>query len=92
LSDSDNPLPARSVTGPDGRVWEFHERPEVRKEEARDHLTLVIATSGEVRVVSCLISEWESETPDLAGLLARSVPAGASRSIGDQGHHPSTEF
>jgi hypothetical protein len=79
-------VPVRSVTGPDGRTWEFHERPEVRKSEARDHLTLLISTPGEVRVVSCLISEWESAAPDLIGLLARSVPAGASRSIG--GHPP----
>ena len=92
MRDSGDPLPIRTLTGPDGRVWEFHERPEVRKDEARDHLTLVITTSGEARVVSCLISEWVVQNPDLAGLLARSVPAGASRGIVQPGHRRDTEL
>ncbi len=80
------------MTGPDGRTWEFHERPEVRKDEARDHVTLLLSTLGEVRVVSCLISEWEGETPDLAGLLARSVPSGASRGVSQPSQPPEPEI
>jgi hypothetical protein len=41
-----------------------------------------------VRVVSCLRSEWESEAPDLAGLLARAVPVGGSRGVGNEPERP----
>jgi hypothetical protein len=77
----------RTLDGSDGRRWTFRLRPEVRKEEARTHVTLVLETFNEVRVVTCPRSEWESNTPDLVALLARSLPGGASRGLGppDQG-------
>jgi hypothetical protein len=72
----------RSYTAPDGRTWIFRRRPVVRHEEAGTHVTLLVESLGWVRVVSCLRSEWESTAPDLAGLLARALPVGASRGIG----------
>jgi hypothetical protein len=42
---------------------------------------VLVESLGSVRVVSCLRSEWESPDPDLAGLLARALPAGASRGV-----------
>ena len=57
-------------------------RPDVRKDEASTHVTLLVEAAGECRVVSCLRSEWESEAPDLAALLARALPGGASRQQG----------
>ena len=72
----------RSYTAPDGRTWVFRPRPEVRHEEAGTHVTLLIESLGSVRVVSCPRSEWEDPTPDLAALLAKAVPAGASRGVG----------
>lgn len=72
----------RCVTGPDGRTWTFRLRPDVRKDEASTHVTLLLEAGAECRVVSCLRSEWESEAPDLAGLLARALPGGASRNLG----------
>jgi hypothetical protein len=72
----------RSYTAPDGRTWVFRPRPEVRQEEAGTHVTLLVESLGWVRVVSCLRSEWESPAPDLARLLARAVPVGASRGVG----------
>jgi hypothetical protein len=85
----------RSYTAPDGRTWIFRRRPEVRQEEASTHVTLLVESLGSVRVVSCLRSEWESDTPDLAGLLIRAVPAGASRGIGgdhEHGHESDDDF
>jgi hypothetical protein len=72
----------RTITGSDGRRWTFRLRPEVRKEEAKTHVTLVLETPGEVRIVTCPRNEWESASPDLAELLARSLPGGASRGLG----------
>jgi hypothetical protein len=69
----------RSYTAPDGRVWVFRPRPEVRQAEAETHVTLMVESLGWLRVVSCLRSEWESQAPDLAGLLRRAVPVGGSR-------------
>ena len=71
----------RSYTAPDGRTWVFRRRPEVRHEEAGTHVTLLVESLGSVRVVSCLQSDWESPAPDLAGLLARALPVGASRGV-----------
>ena len=71
----------RSYTAPDGRVWAFRPRPEVRHEEAGTHVTLLVESLGWARVVSCLRSEWESPAPDLAALLARAVPVGGSRGV-----------
>jgi hypothetical protein len=78
----------RSYAAPDGRIWHFRRRHSVRQGEADTHVTLVLESLGSVRVVSCLRSEWESSQPDLAGLLARAVPAGASRGIGGETEHP----
>jgi hypothetical protein len=72
----------RAYAAPDGRTWIFHRRPEVRQEEAATHVTLLVESLGEVRVVTCLRAEWESAEPDLRGLLTRAVPAGASRGVG----------
>ena len=72
----------RSITGPDGRTWTFRLRPDVRKDEASTHVTVLLESGGEYRVVSCLRSEWETDAPDLAGLLTRAVPGGASRHQG----------
>ena len=44
-------------------------------------MTLELVSDVETRVVSCRREEWEVPTPDYAGLLARSVAAGASRSV-----------
>jgi len=77
----------RSYTAPDGRIWVFRRRPEVRHEEAGTHVTLLVESLGAARVVSCLRSEWESSAPDLAGLLGRALPLGASRGVGAD-HEP----
>ena len=71
----------RSYVAPDGRTWTFRRRPEIRHEEAETHVTLLVESLGEVRIVSCLRTEWEREVPDLRALLARAVPAGGSRGI-----------
>jgi hypothetical protein len=71
----------RTYTAPDGRTWTYNRRAEVRHEEADTHVTVLVESLGSVRVVSCLRSEWESPDPDLAGLLARALPAGASRGV-----------
>lgn len=78
----------RSYTARDGRIWVFRPRPEVRQEEAGTHVTLLVESLGWVRVVSCLRSEWESAAPDLARLLERAVPVGASRGIGAEPDPP----
>jgi hypothetical protein len=78
----------RTLVAHDGRRWTFRLRPEVRREEAQTHVTVVLESLGETRVVTCARSEWESESPDLAGLLARSLPGGASRGLGTPDHKP----
>jgi hypothetical protein len=78
----------RAYTAPDGRTWVFRPRPEVRHEEAGTHVTLLLESLGWVRVVSCPLSEWECPVPDLAGLLARAVPLGASRGVGAEPDPP----
>lgn len=60
----------------------------MRHEEASTHVVLLLESLGWVRVVSCLRSDWESPAPDLAGLLARAVPIGASRGIGAEPETP----
>jgi hypothetical protein len=60
----------------------------VRHGEAGTRVTLLVESLGSVRVVSCLLSEWECEAPDLAGLLARAVPVGASRGVGNEPEPP----
>jgi hypothetical protein len=64
----------------DGRTWLVRFRP-VRKGETGTHVTLELVSDKETRIVSCRREEWEVASPDYAGLLARSVAAGASRSI-----------
>jgi hypothetical protein len=78
----------RSYTAPDGRTWVFRPRLEVRHEEAATHVTLLVESLGWVRVVSCLREEWEGPALDLAGLLARAVPVGASRGVGAEPDAP----
>ena len=63
-----------------GKTWLVRFRP-VRKDEAATHVTLELVSDKETRIVSCRREEWEAPAPDYAGLLARSVAAGASRSI-----------
>ena len=79
-------MTGRIYAAPDGRIWTFRRRPEVRQSEAATHVTLLVESLGFVRVVSCLRSEWESDEPDLASLLARAVPIGASRGVGGEPH------
>jgi hypothetical protein len=71
----------REYLDSEGRRWRIRARPDVRREEAATNVALEFVAGREVRVVSCLRSEWEIPDPDLAGLLARSVVAGASRNI-----------
>jgi hypothetical protein len=78
----------RSYTTPEGRTWTFRCRPEVRRDEVGTRVTLLVESLGWVRVVSCLRTEWESPQPDLAGLLARAVPVGASRGVGADPDQP----
>jgi hypothetical protein len=70
-----------TYTADDGRTWTFRCRPEVRQEEVATHVTLLVESLGEVRVVSCPRVEWEGALPDLRALLARAVPAGGSRGV-----------
>ena len=71
----------RTYTAPDGRTWTFRRRPEVRHAEAQTHVTLLVESLGEVRVVSCLREEWEGAQTDFRALLSRAVPVGGSRGI-----------
>jgi hypothetical protein len=66
----------------DGRTWFVRIRPAVRHDEADTHLTLELVADQETRVVSCRREEWHTPEPDFAGLIARSVVAGASRHVG----------
>ena len=84
-------MSSRSYVAPDGRTWTFRRRPEIRQEEAETHVTLLLESLGELRVVSCLRAEWESPRPDLGRLLGRAVPTGGSRGVaGETG--PAEEF
>jgi hypothetical protein len=78
---ADDRVSPRSYVAPDGRTWTFRRRPEIRQEEAETHVTLLVESLGEVRVVSCLRAEWDSTQPDLRRLLARAVPTGGSRGV-----------
>jgi len=71
----------RKFTTEDTRVWTVRVRPEVRRHEVGNHVTLELATHNETRVVSCRSAEWYVPEPDFPALLARSVAAGASRSM-----------
>ena len=71
----------RTYTAPDGRTWAFRRRPEVRHAEAATHVTLLVESLGQVRVVSCLREEWEGTQTDFGALLARAVPVGGSRGV-----------
>jgi hypothetical protein len=71
----------RAFIAPDRRLWLVRPRPAVRRHEAETHVTLELMTDDETRVVVCRRDEWDVPAPDFAGLLARSVPGGASRSI-----------
>lgn len=71
----------QQFTAEDGRTWTVRVRPEVRRSEVGHHVTLELSTHNEARVVSCPYDEWYRVGPDFAALLARSVAAGASRSM-----------
>jgi hypothetical protein len=71
----------REYLDSEGRRWRIRARLDVRRDEAATNVALEFVTGEEVRVVSCLRSEWETTNPDLAGLLSRSVAAGASRNV-----------
>ncbi len=71
----------RKFTTEDGRAWVVRVRPEVRRSEVATHVTLELTTHNEARVVSCRNAEWYLSDPDFPALLARSVAAGASRSM-----------
>lgn len=76
------PLAERTIVSPDGRTWTFRPRAEARRNETDTHVVLLVESLGETRIVSCLLVEWEGPAPDLADLLARSVPGGGSRGVG----------
>lgn len=71
----------RKFNTEDGRTWVVRVRPEVRRSEVATHVTLELTTHNEARVVSCRTVEWYLSNPDFPALLARSVAAGASRSM-----------
>ena len=71
----------RKFTTEDTRVWTVRVRPEVRRNEVGNHVTLELTTHNETRVVSCRSAEWYVSEPDFPALLARSVASGASRSM-----------
>lgn len=72
----------RAFVGPDRRVWLARPRPTARRHEMGTHITLELMTDDETRVVTCRLEEWDVAAPDFSDLLARSLPGGASRSIG----------
>lgn len=76
----------RKFVARDGRTWSVCLRPHVRRDEIGSHVTLEFATAGEIRVVSCRVEEWDAAEPDLASLLARALPSGASRHATSSGH------
>jgi hypothetical protein len=78
----------RMFIAADRRVWFVRPRHEVRRAEADTHVTLEMMSDRESRVVSCRREEWEVPAPDFAGLLARSVVSGASRSVTPPGGTP----
>jgi len=71
----------RAFMGPDRRIWLVRPRPTSRRGEIGTHITLELMTDGEARVVTCRYDEWDTPAPDFSGLLARSLPGGASRGI-----------
>ena len=81
----------RKLTAGDGRTWVARVRPEVRHNEIATHVTLELTTHNETRVVSCRNAEWYVDEPDFAALLARSVAAGASRSMASRSGDSSGE-
>jgi hypothetical protein len=71
----------RAFIGPERRFWLIRPRPSARHAEVPTHVVLECMADDETRVVSCPREEWETPAPDFAGLLARSVPGGASRGV-----------
>lgn len=71
----------RAFIGPDRRFWLVRPRAGARQGERTTHIVLEFLADDETRVVSCPREEWEVPAPDFAGLLARSVPGGASRGV-----------
>lgn len=69
----------REFTDRGGVQWTFAPRKRVRREEEETHVTLLIRSAFETRVVTCRRDEWDTPAPDLGRLLAQSVPSGGSR-------------
>lgn len=69
----------RSFTDARGEEWTFTRRRHVRRSEEETHIAIVARSAFQSRIVTCHRDEWETPRPDLARLLARSVPAGGSR-------------
>ena len=49
----------RKFTAEDGRTWVFRVRPEVRRNEVGNHVTLELATHNESRVLIKRDGEWQ---------------------------------
>jgi hypothetical protein len=64
---------------PNGTPWTFSERTRVRRDDTDQMVVIVAASPFETRVIRCERARWDAETPDLAALLAESLPSGASR-------------
>lgn len=71
----------RAFIAPDRRLWLVRPRSAVRRHERATHITLELLADDETRVVTCRRDEWEVPAPDFNGLLARSLPGGASRNV-----------
>ncbi len=62
-----------------GIPWTLVERKRVRHEEADRYVVIVATSPFESRVIRCERDRWHTAEPDLAQLLADSLPAGGSR-------------
>ncbi|HEU4828642.1 MAG TPA: hypothetical protein VFT04_05565 [Gemmatimonadales bacterium] len=69
----------RSFTDDHGEEWTFTRRRHVRRSEEETHIAIIARSAFQSRIVTCRRDEWDTAKPDLARLLARSVPAGGSR-------------
>lgn len=75
------PGESRRYTDANGTEWTFTARPHVRLGEEETHVSLLIESAWETRVVVCPREEWELDEPDFARLLAESLPPGGSRGL-----------
>lgn len=81
---------ARQYTDPNGVVWTFTERPQVRQTDEASRVVLLIESAWETRVGRCLHADWEVPAPDYARILGESLPAGGSRGQGPRDDHSDT--